>query len=48
MTVLATKHSLWGPSSGCPSSTITLKAGIENLLRRMMPNEVKEVVAEGV
>jgi Fe-S cluster biogenesis protein NfuA len=30
-----------------PSSTMTLKAGIENLLTRMVP-DVKEVVAEGV
>lgn len=36
---------LKGSCSGCPSSTITLKAGIEGLLKRMMP-EVKEVVAE--
>lgn len=39
---------LQGSCSGCPSSTITLKAGIENLLTRMMPGEVKSVVAEGV
>lgn len=38
---------LQGSCSGCPSSTITLKAGIENLLKRMIP-EVKEVVAEGM
>ncbi|MES2389741.1 MAG: NifU family protein [Bacteroidota bacterium] len=38
---------LRGSCSGCPSSTITLKAGIENLLKRMIP-EVKEVIAEGV
>jgi len=38
---------LQGSCSGCPSSTITLKQGIENLLTRMVP-EVKEVVAEGV
>ncbi|MDE0470901.1 MAG: NifU family protein [Ekhidna sp.] len=36
---------LQGSCSGCPSSTITLKNGIENLLKRMVP-EVKEVVAE--
>lgn len=36
---------LQGSCSGCPSSTITLKAGIENLMKRMIP-EVKEVVAE--
>ena len=38
---------LQGSCSGCPSSTLTLKAGIENLLTRMVP-EVKEVIAEGV
>ncbi len=38
---------LQGSCSGCPSSTLTLKAGIENLLKRMLP-EVTEVVAEGV
>ncbi|MEQ9403156.1 MAG: NifU family protein [Cyclobacteriaceae bacterium] len=36
---------LQGSCSGCPSSTITLKSGIENLLKRMVP-EVQEVVAE--
>lgn len=36
---------LQGACSGCPSSTITLKSGIENLLKRMVP-AVKEVVAE--
>lgn len=36
---------LKGSCSGCPSSTMTLKAGIENLLKQMVP-EVKEVVAE--
>ncbi len=34
-----------GACRGCPSSTITLKSGIENLLKQMIP-EVKEVVAE--
>ncbi len=38
---------LQGACSGCPSSTVTLKAGIENLLSRMLP-EVKGVEAEGV
>lgn len=38
---------LQGSCSGCPSSTVTLKQGIENLLVRMVP-EVKEVIAEGV
>src|ERR1700759_3574026 len=36
---------LRGSCSGCPSSTVTLKAGIENLLKRMVP-EVTGVVAE--
>lgn len=34
-----------GACSGCPSSTVTLKAGIEGMLKRMVP-QVKEVVAE--
>lgn len=38
---------LQGSCSGCPSATITLKAGIENLLKRMVP-EVTTVEAEGV
>ena len=38
---------LQGSCSGCPSATVTLKSGIENLLKRMVP-EVREVVAEGV
>ncbi len=37
--------SLQGSCSGCPSSTITLKSGIEGLLKRMVP-EVEEVVAD--
>ncbi|HLY69526.1 MAG TPA: NifU family protein [Puia sp.] len=36
---------LQGSCSGCPSSMITLKAGIEGMMKRMIP-EVKEVVAE--
>ncbi|MBM3936400.1 MAG: NifU family protein, partial [Sphingomonadales bacterium] len=36
---------LRGACNGCPSASLTLKAGIENLLRRMIP-EVKEVVAD--
>lgn len=38
---------LRGSCSGCPSSTITLKSGIEGLLKRMVP-EVEEVVAESM
>ena len=36
---------LQGSCSGCPSSTVTLKSGIEGMLKRMIP-EVVEVVAE--
>jgi NFU1 iron-sulfur cluster scaffold homolog, mitochondrial len=38
---------LQGSCSGCPSSTVTLKAGIENMMKRMIP-EVTEVVAENM
>lgn len=38
---------LRGSCSGCPSSTITLKSGIQNLLQRMVP-EVKEVISEAL
>ena len=34
-----------GSCSGCPSSTFTLKSGIENLLKRMVP-QVEAVEAE--
>jgi len=36
---------LKGACSGCPSSTMTLKGGIENLLKKLVP-EVESVVAE--
>lgn len=36
---------LRGACSGCPSSTVTLKNGIETLLRNRLPGEVSEVVA---
>jgi len=36
---------LQGSCSGCPSSMITLKSGIEGMMKRMIP-EVAEVVAE--
>ena len=39
------KLMLQGSCSGCPSSMITLKTGIEGMMKRMIP-EVKEVVAE--
>lgn len=37
---------LQGSCNGCPSSTITLKAGIENILTTMVP-EVQKVEAQG-
>lgn len=36
---------LQGACSGCPSSTVTLKQGIENILKKMLPTLIKEVVA---
>ncbi len=36
---------LQGACSGCPSSTITLKNGIETMLKEMLPNQINEVVA---
>lgn len=39
------KLKMQGSCSGCPSSQITLKSGIEGLLKRMIP-EVMEVEAE--
>ncbi|MBC7382142.1 MAG: NifU family protein [Bacteroidia bacterium] len=36
-----------GSCSGCPSSTVTLKRGIEGMLTKMIP-EVKEVIAESL
>jgi len=39
------KVKLQGSCSGCPSSMVTLKAGIENLFTRMMPGEIHAVEA---
>ena len=36
---------LQGACSGCPSSTFTLKNGIENMLREMLPGKVEMVEA---
>ena len=35
--------SMKGACSGCPSSTATLRHGIENLLKHFLPDEVKAV-----
>jgi len=37
------KVEMQGSCSGCPSSTMTLKQGVENLLKHYIP-EVKEVI----
>lgn len=36
---------LQGACSGCPSSTFTLKNGIENMLKEMMPGKIESVIA---
>jgi len=36
---------LQGACSGCPSSTVTLKQGIESILKKMLPTLINEVVA---
>lgn len=36
---------LQGACSGCPSSTVTLKSGIENMLKEMLPGMISEVNA---
>ncbi len=38
---------LRGACSGCPSSTVTLKQGIEGLLKKLVP-EVQEVISEAL
>ncbi len=36
---------LQGACSGCPSATMTLKSGIENMLKQMIPNKIENVSA---
>ncbi|MFT4683981.1 MAG: Fe-S cluster biogenesis protein NfuA [Urechidicola sp.] len=36
---------LQGACSGCPSSTMTLKSGIETMLKEMIPNKIESVIA---
>ncbi len=38
--------SLKGACSGCPSSTITLKNGIEHLLKQKLGSKISEVIAD--
>lgn len=40
------KVEMHGSCRGCPSSTMTLKSGIEALLKRLLPDDVKEVISE--
>ena len=39
------KLKLLGSCGSCPMSIMTLKAGIEGLLKRLMPEDVREVVS---
>jgi NFU1 iron-sulfur cluster scaffold homolog, mitochondrial len=41
------KLQMQGSCSGCPSSTLTLKSGVEALMKKFVP-EIKEVVAEAM
>ena len=36
---------LKGACSGCPSSSLTLKQGVESLLKQKFPDQIKEVLA---
>ncbi len=36
---------LKGACSGCPSASLTLKQGVERLLKEKFPNQIKEVIA---
>ena len=36
---------LQGSCNGCPSSVMTLKSGIENIMHQMLPGQIKEVRA---
>ncbi|QMU63256.1 MAG: NifU family protein [Flavobacteriaceae bacterium] len=36
---------LQGACSGCPSSMVTLKNGVETMLKEMLPNQISEVLA---
>ena len=43
--MVVVKVKLQGSCSGCPSSTITLKQGVQNLLQHYIP-DIKQVEAE--
>lgn len=44
-TTKTAKMLLQGACSGCPSSTVTLKNGIETMLKQMMPGQIEHVEA---
>ncbi len=37
---------LQGACSGCPSASVTLKQGIETMLKQMLPGQIETVIAE--
>ncbi len=39
---------LQGACSGCPSASVTLKQGIETMLKQMLPGQIEAVIAEEV
>ena len=42
------KVAMGGACSGCPSTTITLKNGVEHLLKQMLPDKVREVETDNI
>lgn len=42
------KVAMGGACSGCPSTTITLKNGVEHLLKQMLPDKVREVETDDI
>jgi Fe-S cluster biogenesis protein NfuA len=39
---------LQGACSGCPSASVTLKQGIETMLKQMLPGQIEAVIAEEI
>ena len=42
------KVAMGGACSGCPSTTVTLKNGVEHLLKQMLPDQVREVETDDI
>lgn len=42
------KVAMGGACSGCPSTTVTLKNGVEHLLKQMLPDKVREVETDDI